>query len=306
MKKTLLSLCVLFGLLGLQSCEKAPEQPKAKPVVVFGTDGFSAEIVKKHPDEFPNLKKLMAEGSYSYEMRSVLPSASACNWMSILTGTPIEIHGHTTWSSAKPEITPRIQNEEGKFPGIFRLIREQKPEAITGFFYNWKTMGELFDKGTETKSLQAKDGELIKDVKDFISQENPDLTFIVFGEPDGAGHASGWESPEYIAACKVIDSYLGEVAEAVKNSPRGKETLFLFVADHGGINKPNGGGAHGGKTLKEMCPMYVMTGEGIKKNHEIQDDLMVYDIASTIAHYMALKQPQAWRGKSITPEEESQ
>lgn len=297
MKKPLFLLIALFSLFALPSCEKTQE-PQSRPVVVIGPDGFSSDIVKKHPDAFPNLKKFMSEGSYSYEMRTVLPSSSGPNWKSILSGVPVEIHGYVR-NSDKPDIEPRIKDQDGRFPGLFRLIREQKPEAVTGFFYNWKTMGELYDKGTENKSLQGQDGELLAAAKEFIAKENPDLTFIVFGEPDDAGHGHGWDTPEYLEACKKIDSYLGEIVETVKASPRGEETLLLFVSDHGGINKK-----HGGITPNEMCPIYAMAGKGIKKNTEIQDNLMVYDIASTIAHYMALTQPQAWTGRAITPEEQ--
>lgn len=281
-----------FAVFFLHSCN---DRPAPRPVVVFGTDGFSAEVVKKNPGAFPNLEALMKEGSYSYEMRSILPSSSACNWKSIISGASPEIHGHTDWNSSAPEIEPRVKNDKERFPGIFQIIREQRPEAVTGYFYAWKPMGELGDKGMETKEVQGSDAKIAAASKSFISEANPDLTFIAFEQPDGAGHASGWESPEYVEACKVIDKYLGETIETIKASPRGAETIILFVADHGGINKK-----HGGKTLQELRPMFVMAGPGIKKEYNLQDSLMVYDIASTIAYFQQVTQPQAWIGRPIT------
>lgn len=54
---------------------------KAKHVVLIGLDGWGAYSVKKA--NMPNVKKLMAEGSYTLKKRSVLPSSSAVNWGSM-------------------------------------------------------------------------------------------------------------------------------------------------------------------------------------------------------------------------------
>ena len=65
---------------------------KARYVVLIGSDGFSSAVVRAHPGAFPNIEKLMREGSYTLERRSVLPSSSAVNWASMLMGAGPELH----------------------------------------------------------------------------------------------------------------------------------------------------------------------------------------------------------------------
>lgn len=289
MKKAYWFIYILCSLLLFASCKK-----EEKHVVVIGTDGFSAEVIAKNPGAFPNIEAMMKDGSYTLHRRTVLPSSSACNWASMLMGASPEIHGYTTWSSDKPDLPAREIGKYGRFPGIFGLIREQLPEAKTGFFYNWKTMACLFDEGSENMKKQGKDEEIQTAALDFLKTSNPHLTFIAFGEPDGVGHGIGWGTPEYIAQCKIIDKYVGEIRDAVAKSPIANSTYVIFTSDHGGIGKN-----HGGKTMSEMESPLVITGPGIKKNYDIPESTMIYDIASTIADFMSLKQPQVWIGRPI-------
>ena len=59
------------------------------------------------------------------------------------------------------------------------------------------------------------------------------------------------------------------------------------------------GNKHGGKTLKEMESPFVILGNNIKKGHEIEEFMMQYDIAATIAYIFGLETPQAWIGRPV-------
>lgn len=289
MKKLYWAVYVLCSLLLFASCKKAE-----KHVVVIGSDGFSAEVIAKNPGAFPNIESMMKEGSYTLHRRTILPSSSACNWASMLMGASPELHGYTTWSSAKPDLPPREVGNYKRFPGIFGLVRDQKPEARTGFFYNWETMACLFDEGSENMKKQGKDVEIKDAAIQFFKDNNPHLTFIAFGEPDGVGHGTGWMTPEYIAKCKEIDQYVGEIRDAIAKSPIAASTYVLFTSDHGGIGKN-----HGNKSMAEMESPLVITGPGVKKGYDIPESTVIYDTASTIADVLSLKQPQVWIGRPI-------
>lgn len=282
-------ICIICTLVLFISCKK-----EERHVIVIGSDGFSAEVIKKNKGAFPNIEAMMAEGSYTLQRRSVLPSSSAANWASTFMGASPEIHGYTTWGSTKPDLPPREIGKYGRFPGIFGLVREQNPEAQTGFFYNWKTMECLFDQGSENRKKQGSDAEIHAAVLQFFKDAAPDLSVIVYAQPDGIGHSAGWGSPEYIEQCKIIDSYVGEIRNTVAHSPLAKSTYILFIADHGGIGKN-----HGGKTMSEMESPMIITGPGIKKNYNIPESTMVYDTAAIIADILKLKQPQVWIGRPI-------
>ncbi|MCE2849571.1 MAG: alkaline phosphatase family protein, partial [Chitinophagaceae bacterium] len=56
-------------------------QQKIKHVVLIGVDGMGAYAFKKA--QLPLMQSMMANGSWSLEARSVLPSSSAANWASM-------------------------------------------------------------------------------------------------------------------------------------------------------------------------------------------------------------------------------
>ena len=119
MKKVIVPLFLLLiaACLFVIPCSA---KSKAKHVVLIGLDGWGAYSVPKA--DIPHIKQLMAEGSYTLEKRSVLPSSSAVNWASMFMGAGPELHGYTEWGSKTPELPSRILNEHGIFPTIFRHI----------------------------------------------------------------------------------------------------------------------------------------------------------------------------------------
>lgn len=293
-------LCLLLGFFlvseGTAQEKNSPAATAAisRPVIVIGTDGFSAEILRKNPNAFPNLRALMKSGSSTLEMRTVLPSSSACNWMSILSASSPELHGFTDWDTRAPALPPRITNGQGRYPDIYSTMREQYPEAVTGYIHEWIGMKFLIDEKTATKSVQLKGDEFMKQSAEFLAKASPDLAFIVLESPDGAGHSHGWQSKEYLEAAKVVDKKIGELLKAVKNSPRGKDAIVIVISDHGGKEKK-----HGGKSMEEMEPVFIIAGRGIKKNYTLKTPAMIYDVGSTIAYILKVKQPQVWIGRPL-------
>lgn len=66
----------------------------------------------------------------------------------------------------------------------------------------------------------------------------PSFTFVHFGDPDFAGHATGWvmdPGSDYLAAVKTVDTALGVLLEAIESKPElmGR-TAIVLTADHGG------------------------------------------------------------------------
>ena len=268
----------------------------AKHVIFIGMDGWGAYSLPKA--DMPNLKKLMADGSYTLKKRSVLPSSSAVNWASMFMGAGPEIHGYTQWNSRTPEIPSRVVNKHGIFPTIFSLLREAKPDAEIGCIHEWSgiayvvdTLAMSYHKQTTEKPLNA---NTTKTAVEYIKSKHPTLALIAFDEPDHVGHAIGHNTPEYYAKLKELDGYIGQIVEAVKDAGMIDNTIFIFTSDHGGINR-----GHGGKTLLEMESPFVISGKGIKKGLVFEESMMQFDVAATVAHIFRLKQPQAWIGRPM-------
>ena len=298
MLKTLkaITLFVLTTALISACGDASAKAPRMKHVVLIGSDGFSAEVIAKNPGKFPNLERMMQEGSYTLHARSVLPSSSAINWATLLMGAGSEMHGFTEWGSQTPEVKPIYVNKYGFFPGIFGEVREQMPDAVTGVIYSWNGIGYLYEKEAVdfNQAFPDDDDAVTRTACDFLKEKQPTLAFIYLAQPDGAGHTKGWMTPDYIAACEKIDSLVGVIYDCVKENMDPKSTAVIFVSDHGGK-----GTGHGGKTMEEMEAPYIVVGRGIPANHEIDRIVMRYDNAPTIAELLGIQSPEQWYGKSV-------
>lgn len=268
-------------------------KPLAKHVILIGSDGFGAYAFKKA--KVPNLRKMMKEGSYSLQARSVLPSSSAVNWASMIMGSGPELHGYTEWGSKTPEVPSRVVGKSGIYPTIFSVIDEQMPEAKKGVSYTWDGIGYLFEKDMVDLDFNGKtDPETKTKAVDFIINQKPALTFIHFTEPDGAGHTIGHDTPEYYQAVEDIDSLIGEIITSLEKAEMMDDTIIIFSSDHGGVDK-----GHGGKTLNEMEIPWIIYGKNVPAKGELNTSIVTYDTAPTIAYILGLETPDFWRGKPV-------
>lgn len=286
---------VLFFLMAFSSASMAAKW-KAKHVVLIGLDGWGAYSMEKA--DMPNVKKLMAEGSYTLKKRSVLPSSSAVNWASMYMGAGPELHGYTDWGSRTPDLPSRVVDEDGIFPTVFGLLHRSDPEAEIGCICEWAgiryvcdTLALDYDKlVTESPQNPA----TAKYAVEYIKSVRPTLVNIVFDEPDHVGHADGHNTLAYYEKLKELDGYIGQIIQAVKDAGIWNDTIIIVTADHGGIKK-----GHGGKTMQEMETAFIISGKGVKKGYEFSESMMQFDCAATIAYIFGLEQPQVWIGRPM-------
>lgn len=286
---------VLAFLMGVASVSQAAKW-KAKHVVLIGLDGWGAYSVEKA--DMPNVKRLMAEGSYTLKKRSVLPSSSAVNWASMYMGAGPELHGYTEWGSQTPELPSRVVNAHRIFPTVFSLLREAAPDAEIGNICEWAgiryvvdTLALSYDKHITEKPQNPATAHC---AVEYIRKAHPTLVNIVFDEPDHVGHSVGHDMPEYYEKLHELDGYIGQIIQAVDEAGMTDETIFIVTADHGGIQK-----GHGGKTMEEMETAFIIAGKGIKKGYEFEESMMQFDCAATIAYIFGLEQPQVWIGRPM-------
>lgn len=296
MKTSILKhLCaVCLALLLAAPCSG---RQKAKHVVLIGLDGWGAYSVQQA--DIPTIKQLMADGSYTLEKRSALPSSSAINWASMFMGAGPELHGYTQWGSKTPELPSRELNEHGIFPTIFQLLRDAEPDAEIGCLYEWAGIKYLVDTLALSHHAQAPDYNkhpeaLCGMAETYIKEKKPHLLAVCFDNPDHVGHQAGHDTPEYYAKLKELDGYVARIVQAVKDAGMLKQTIFILTADHGGIDK-----GHGGKTMQEMQTPFIISGKNVRKGLEFRESMMQYDVASTIAYIFDLEQPQVWIGRPM-------
>lgn len=297
MLKTLSHLC-LFGiaLACFYSCtEKTTiEFPEGiQHVVVIGVDGLSPDGIKKATA--PVLDSLIKQGSVSWKVRTVLPSASSQNWASMIMGAGPEIHGITnnSWKIHDHTLPPVISEKDGRFPTIFSILRQQRPDAEMGVVHHWRDFGRLYQKDALNydKFFSTEDSATAA-FAEYIIASKPTLAFLHLDHVDHAGHHDGHGSEIYYASVEKTDSLIGNIMSSINAAGIADNTLVIITSDHGGKDK-----GHGGATLEEAEIALILSGKNIRKGFEPKQQVYMYDLASTIAFSLGLKQPYAWTGR---------
>ncbi|MCM4167476.1 Phosphopentomutase [Arenibacter antarcticus] len=294
LKNVLVGIILSVLVISCKSSQSAVAQkPLAKHVILIGSDGFGAYAFENA--KLPHLRKMMADGTYSLQARSVLPSSSAVNWASMIMGSGPELHGYTEWGSKTPELPSRILGKGNIYPTVFSLVDEQMPSAKKGVSYTWGGIGYLFEKDMVDLDFNGRtDEETIEKAMDFHLENKSTLTFIHLTHPDNEGHEIGHGTPEYYTAIEKVDAQVGEILASVKKAGMMDDTIIIFTSDHGGIGK-----GHGGKTLAEVEIPWIIYGTNILAKGKLNSSIVTYDTAATIAYALGLKMPDFWRGKPV-------
>lgn len=261
-----------------------------KHVVIVGIDGAGAFF--KNADT-PNIDQIFENGAITYEAITSTPSISAQSWGSLLTGVTPDFHGldnNITGTNAYPS--------DSIFPTIFRVAREQMPDASLASFCHWSNI----NKGIIEEDIDVYKGDLttdfdvIKAASNYIKTAEkrgdkiPALMFLQLDEADGAGHTHGYGTPNHLQTITRLDSYIPTLYQTYVDAGVIDDTLFIVTTDHGGS-----GTSHGGSTDAEMKIMFAATGKTVVKG-EI-GEMGIRDTAAIAAYALGLKQPSTWTAR---------
>ena len=298
MHKLILILSSLIGQLLVypavaQVTESSPSG--IKYVVVIGIDGLSPDGLQNA--ETPTIDGMIAEGASTMNARSVLPTSSSTNWMSMISGSGPEQHGVTSngWERDDHELPPVVEGDEGIFPTIFSTVKKGIPQSKIAAIYDWPGFGRLIEKSFIDFDDDAGDEfQTTKSAVDHIIAAKPNLTFIHLDHVDHAGHAHGHKTPHYYHSVEIADSLVNQILAAVRLAKMEDSTLIILSSDHGGI-----GYGHGGESLDEIEIPFILLGPSIKKGYKIPHTVFTYDNAATVAFALGVQQPYAWIGRPI-------
>jgi len=292
-------ILVVLAIFALGSMKLCAQQKNGKPlfehVIIIGIDGMSSAGLMKA--EAPFMHRMIDEGAFKYNARTVLPSSSSSNWSAMILGAGPEITGITSngWKPDAKHMSPVVVNKVGRSPSIYDIIRQQRPQAEEGVVFHWDDYGRLLQKemvnyyehgNTETEAAAK--------FAAYITAKKPTFALLHMDHVDDAGHSKGHMTPEYLKAIAKADSLIGTVLTAIDNAGMKDNTLVMIVADHGGINK-----GHGGESDEEITIPVIYYGKGVKKGYKIQQPVYQYDVAATVAFVFNLKVPYSWTSRPV-------
>ena len=258
---------------------------KAKRVVLISLDGICVEGFLKA--RTPNLDALLADGSLSLDTRVVMPSVTLPNWTSHLTGSGPEQHGvvDNSWEISKFKLPAIHTDSDGYYPSVFKILKDAVPQMKTAFYYNWINLFYPYNKKYLDEVSYLKQVALVGGVVGGVGAVHT----------DHAGHKHKWMSPEYIKSIEEADVEIGKFLEKMKRDGLYKDTHFMFLTDHGGIEY-----GHGGVSTNEMIVPWGITGPGIRKGFKITEPNNTVNTAATILRLFDVEKPLPWTGEVLS------
>jgi predicted AlkP superfamily pyrophosphatase or phosphodiesterase len=300
----ILKIVLLFSLFSCNVNFIGNSKPNLH-VVLIGLDGWGSYSLQNenHPHNMPYVRQLMSNGSYTLKNLCVMPSITAPNWESMFTAVTPDMHGidQNPGNNRKP---PLVSDEYGFFPSIFSVLKKQKPNAVIGYFYEksermeYLVPHEVMTKIAHLSNLSNNPQVILEDITCFFKDMQPELTGIIFQEPDFIGHKIGHNTVEYYSMLDILDKQIKRIVEATKNAGMFDNTIFILSADHGGISKRSGRD-HGGDTPSEREIPFIIYGKNIKKGNIITSEVKIYDTAALIAHILGIQRPDIWKGRPV-------
>ena len=269
----------------------------AKRVIIIAFDGIRVDgLAQAHT---PNIDALIARGSASMSTRYVMPSITLPNFTSILTGSGPEIHGvnNNDWKPDDFKLPAVETDEDGYYPSVFKVLKDNVPGIKTAFYWNWKPLIRPYNQKYIDDTLFGENDAyvpLYDRAKEFLSthKNEPSMMFLYTVHTDHAGHKHAWMSPEYIKAIEDGDVEVGKLMQFLKDNGMFDDTHVFFITDHGGIAY-----GHGGVSVEEMIVPWVIAGPGIKKGFTITEANNTVNTSSTVLRLFGVEQPLCWVGE---------
>lgn len=289
--KFLTATSLLFVALNASAIKPDP----AKRVILIGIDGISAEGLQY--SDTPILNNLISGGVLSLKTRGVIPTLSAPNWATILSGAGPEQHGVTSnnWSLFNRGFDPTTKDEDGYFTSIFMQIRRQLPKAVTAMFYDWDWLGTFVNPNYVNKTQFVEGPVMITSVAlNYIRKEKPIFTFIYYGLPKEIIHSKGYGTPEYFESINSIDTEIGKLIAGIKESGMDENTTIIITSGPGSMDS--------GQVTESIVLIevpWIIAGPGIKKNMLLEAPNDLTNTTPTIAKILGLKIPNEWIGRPV-------
>ena len=284
------------SLLACAPPPPAPAEPERAPatgavtdhVVVVSLDGLRPDAIATA--DAPTLQRLVTEGATALVAQTILPSTTLPSHTSMLTGLEPSKHG-VTWNSAEVDPWGTIGVET-----VFEVAHAHG--FRTAAFFSKSKFHYLQRKGsldyTEAPSRSAgnwRAARTVADVERYLLQGRPNLLFVHLGEPDYAGHASGWMSPAYDRAVADADLGLTRILAAADQAFGPEGYTLIVTSDHGGHNR-----VHGTADPADLTIPWIVWGEGVRAGTILADTVRTMDTAATVLWLLGTPVPKAWSG----------
>ena len=289
MKRLFVIAVFFFASVASAQTTQLPTRPipAIQKVLIISIDGLRPDLALRA--DTPTIHALLKVSSFSFWARTTAESVTLPSHTSMLTGVVPIKHG-IQWNSDLPLLHP-------VYPAYRTIFEIAHPAGYTtamvagkSKFINLARPGSL-DWQFIPDSTTMQDPEVLAQALAVLRDHKPDVLFIHFPNVDNVGHASGWSSPEQMAAISTADDCVGKLLAELEDLKLRDSTMVMVTADHGGAGR-----SHGPDDARSRHIPWIVSGPGIRKNL----DLTIYgeltidteDTFATACYVLGLHPPQ--------------
>lgn len=251
-------------------------------VILIITDGIRPDSIQQA--NTPHFDCLLEGGAFTWSAQSLMPTVTLPCHMSIFHSVPSDRHGILS-NNYHPQVRP--------IPGLYEQVNRAGLRSAA--YYTWDPLRDLSRPlcvdytlfvQTNFKDLANSDRPTVNAAVAQIRAQNYDFTFLHLGSGDEIGHLYGWMSDEQIQHVEILDSFVGQMLDAMSVGD-----VLIIHSDHGGHDR-----THGTESPEDMTIPWMAYGKGIRAKHEIQADVSLLNTTPTIAHILDIEPAPQWEG----------
>jgi len=270
-----------------------PAEPRpgaiARHVVVISIDGLRADAIEAAGAS--NLQRMMREGAYSLQARTIMPSRTLPSHTSMMTGVSPEVHG-ITWNDEQVDAQGRV-----RVSTMFDMA--DSAHLQTAAFFGKAKFRHLIhaDAPDEVEAPRGLEivlaPQMTQNVIHYLRFSQPDLLFVHIPDPDIAGHSTGWMNTPYRWAVRRADAAVEQIRRAAVARFNG-DVVLIVTADHGGHGRDPGTDA-----LEDVRIPWIAWGAAVQPG-ELPTGIRTMDTAATALWLLGVPVPTRWEGRPVT------
>lgn len=153
-------------------------------------------------------------------------------------------------------------------------------------------------KTEQTDVLQAEDQRdliMAENASRILREGDPDAMFVYFHQVDATGHRIGFspDVPEYVGAIEKVDTYIGQVLEAMRSRPNfaQEDWLVIVCTDHGGIDRTHSNGHE----IPEILTVFLIVSGPSAQVGRIEQQAFLVDVAVTALVHLGIPLDPQWQ-----------
>ena len=269
-----------------------PVEPRpgalARHVVVISIDGLRPDAIEASGAR--NLIRMMQEGAYSLQARTIQPSRTLPSHTSMITGVSPSVHG-ITWNDEQVDAQGRV-----RVSTMFDMA--DSAHLHTAAFFGKSKFRHLIHADAPDEVEAPRGSEVVlapritQDVLQYLRFNRPDLLFVHIPDPDIAGHSAGWMSMPYRWAVRRADAAVEQIRRQAERT-FGGDVVVIVTADHGGHGRD-----HGTTSEEDTRIPWIVWGPGVQ-NGAIQERIDTFDTAATALWVLGVPVPARWEGRPV-------